>query len=445
MKALVIDGMGAAGFQLSLKLAQSGFDRVYYSNFFWSSIMHETRYAAIGEGFEDIGIHKVTTGFEVIDKADIIFIIEFLSDGKLSEAARKFKRKYRDNIVAAGPKGMLLETDRQFGMQIAKEAGFELPKYIIKNEIRNIKNKNNFPFVIKVDRFRDELETRLIAKKTDLDFLTKGTTPTPYPLKYYIMEYIKGLEFGVHFWFDGKRIWEPVVWTPELLSNSDNSAEEFYLLIGTIDVGENVLSKIKNLEKVLGEVGYIGPIDMNLIVTPDGKVYFLEFDARISVLFGFVYFHRADMLKIAEAQLSRKELFQDWLLHASIGSSICMKEGSWAKMRIKKYFGAKNKSGGAYPVSPYKNKNNLYAVSRDPFKELSLSVGVVGTGENITTASQNLEKVIQNVKQENCILPDVKSQKDKIQYIVKSLIDFSKYNSFELPKNWSGGFRKPEF
>jgi len=202
--------------------------------------------------------------------------------------ADKLKKTHK--VIGASEWTEELEMNRIKGSEIAQKIGLSIPETHdfknLKEGIKFLKGKND-RWVFKphnnqdldltyVEKFPGEL-----ALKMEEDYPERLKTDR---IEYMVQKFIDGFEISTEGWWDGRQ------WTFFNHTVEDKRLMNYNLgpAIGsqnnTVWVKRKMngllVKEIKNLGPYLSRAGYIGPVDINAVVSRDGRPYFLEFTPR---------------------------------------------------------------------------------------------------------------------------------------------------------------------
>ena len=193
-------------------------------------------------------------------------------------------------VVGGGKLNDKLELDREFGMQFMKKYGIRIPPSIYcdtLDEARDVIQKSGKRYVFKPDGNQTTDLTYVSESPEDLlRMLDYFEDKIPPGTAFVLQEFIEGVEMSTEAWFNGRHFLLPINSTFEekkfmaggygpntgCAGNvvwfwDDDRSEKLYRLL------------FKEMEPVLEEAGYVGPLDVNAIWTAEGPVG-LEFTTR---------------------------------------------------------------------------------------------------------------------------------------------------------------------
>lgn len=215
-----------------------------------------------------------------------LFGIKKDSPSVFGPVADKLKRTHK--VIGGGEFTETIEFDRVKGMKLAEKVGFAIPEYhtfkTLKKGAKFLENSkkkwvfkplNNMDLDLTfVESFPGQLKTKLteeyrqrIGEKID----------------YLLQKKIEGVELSTEVWIDGQG--SPALYNHTLESKRMMNAN-LGVHIGSqsntvwVKEGGFLTDKMNRLAGFVGSKGYVGPVDVNTIVS-DGVPYFLEFTPRL--------------------------------------------------------------------------------------------------------------------------------------------------------------------
>ncbi|MFC2142876.1 phosphoribosylglycinamide synthetase C domain-containing protein [Candidatus Aenigmatarchaeota archaeon] len=253
--------------------------------------IHPTKY---GRAFKGI-LNKndyVKDWKSFVDWADIII---FDSVGHGAEADRL--RKQGKKVIGGSRYTDKLELDREFGQKELQKTGIKILKeteFDSKSKVIRFIRKNPKRYVFKPCGTSD-MDTTFIGEAKDgkdLIELIKSDKRLNKIKKFFLQEYVQGIEVAVGAFFNGNDFVEPINVNFEHKRLFTGDLGPLTWEMGTLicftkqkKLFNKTLLKLKNKIK---ESGYVGYLDINCIVNKDG-IHPLEFTSR------FGYPHAAIM------------------------------------------------------------------------------------------------------------------------------------------------------
>jgi len=197
----------------ALALAHEGHD-VYY--------FHEWRYRygrvedLIGWGLHK-NLHPVPEIWGWIDECDLVVIAD-VGYGYLGDYLRK---KVGKPVFNGSVFGDNLENARLYAASVMDSVGVKHPKYhevIGVERLIEFADEFGYPFYLKVDMLRGNLETSRIEDKTSLlaTINKAGFGPFQNSVRFIVSEPVEGVELGVDAWFNGEEFIRPYHWGNEI-------------------------------------------------------------------------------------------------------------------------------------------------------------------------------------------------------------------------------------
>jgi phosphoribosylamine--glycine ligase len=199
-------------------------------------------------------------------------------------------RKYTP-VIGASAETATWELDRNKGTEVAKEVGIAVPESIdfstLKDGIRYLEKQQNQRWVFKPHDNQDLDLTYVESWPGELLIKLRGEYKERLGNKYdYMLQrVVEGIEISTEGWFDGERFvfFNHTIEDKKMMNGNKGMA------IGsqgnTVWVKQEkglLIDELSNLAPRLKEVGYVGPVDVNCIVSEkDQKPYFLEWSPRL--------------------------------------------------------------------------------------------------------------------------------------------------------------------
>lgn len=190
-----------------------------------------------------------------------------------------------------------LELDREFGMNIMKQAGIKTPEtlpfkgYQIKQAIESV-NKNNKLLVVKLDDNKGGAETSYVGSSPDdmiaqLEYFQKEKL-IESGTKFILQEKLEGVELSTEQWFYNGNPVFPANGTMETKKLMDNdlgpntgcsSSTCWFYEVDQPKIIKETLAKVYPLMK---QTKFTGPLDINCIISKkDGLPYGIEWTPRL--------------------------------------------------------------------------------------------------------------------------------------------------------------------
>jgi phosphoribosylamine-glycine ligase len=203
--------------------------------------------------------------------------------GRIAESLAK-----RGKVVLGGHRfADMIELDRGYGAKIAELMDVEQPE---STECKNAKGVRqtlesvDYPCALKPFGNKSVTLT-LLSKTPDNEYLKSVVEAMPevFSQGCLVQKVVDGIEISTEGWFNGEDWVLPFNHTIEYkrLGEGDKGAQTGCMgnVIWTTDEDEMIKRMHLKLTGLLRKVGYVGPFDVNTIVTKD-KIYFLEFTPR---------------------------------------------------------------------------------------------------------------------------------------------------------------------
>ena len=203
------------------------------------------------------------------------------------------KLKKHSIVIGASTWTEKIEMDRKLGTEIAHKIGMKIPETIEFNSLKKgaeflrkegkkslwvFKPENNMDLDLTyVEKFPGELADKMVG-----EYKTRLKTDK---IEYILQKRVKGIEISTEGWFNGTR------WVHFNHTIEDKRLMNYNLgpAIGSQgntvwikkDVQGLLVEQIQNLTSYLKRAEYVGPVDINSIVSEeDHEPYFLEFSPR---------------------------------------------------------------------------------------------------------------------------------------------------------------------
>lgn len=219
-------------------------------------------------------------------QAQDIILFDMVGAGR---AAEELKSKGY-TVIGGGAINDTLENYREYGREVAESAGLLVGNRMVFSdfeEARTFISKNPARYVFKPDQ---NLETEFTyvssSPENMIEMLYLFEEECPRDITFALEEYIDGIEMSTEAWFNGEKFILPVNSTMEEKRFMVGGLGQNTGCMGNVvwawpdDISEYLLdSMFRPIEPMLLEAGYLGPLDINAIWTPEGP-YFLEYTPR---------------------------------------------------------------------------------------------------------------------------------------------------------------------
>lgn len=266
---------------LQHKLREEGHDGIWY--------IHEKMDRICGDGL----CWKTDDPYAIAEQADLVIIDD--NGPALAEMADDFrKRGYA--VWGGGSFATKLEHDRLFGMEVYRDLGIPTPETFEVKSLDDVKQVLSGEFakgegcVIKLDG-QDKAGS-------SFSFVAKNPKVCEEQVEHWeedgllgsgwsgiLQRLVSGVEVSTAAWWNGEEWSTHQLDLEEKKVNSGNLGQSVGCAYNTIVriSGESKLFKLvlEPLGPLLKKHGYVGEIDTNAIVTPDGTPYALEFTPRL--------------------------------------------------------------------------------------------------------------------------------------------------------------------
>lgn len=237
-----------------------------------------------------------------------VIVFDMVRNGNLADRIRKTGH----TVIGASAFQDKIELDRMFGMDLAKRQGIKVPEYTKFGRAQwkqaaEFAKKNKKPYVLK-PLGNANVELTYVAQDAEdmARFLEWASTTGKIQQDFILQEKVDGIELSTEVWFsNGTPVFPP-----------NGTMEEKKFMAG--NVGPNtgcqgsvvwpypssepriVQQTIKKLYPALRAMQYTGCLDINTIVSDDGRAYFLEFTARFgySAIYALAEILRDDLGKV---------------------------------------------------------------------------------------------------------------------------------------------------
>ena len=227
------------------------------------------------------GLVKMVPSWRPHLKSADFVIFDMVGLGSLADLMRR-----KDKIVLGG--GVfndLIELDRQKGTELMQKAGITVPETwsfkSVEEGKKFIKAKRD-RYVLKPLGNQDTMWT-YVAQMDDSKDLVYMMDTAPLPDGYELQKFIDGIEVSTEGWFDGEKFVGPFNHTMERKRFMDRDKGPSTGCMGNVvwfaDGDKLVEQTLMKVQPYLNKMAYVGPIDINCIVTKD-KAYGIEWTAR---------------------------------------------------------------------------------------------------------------------------------------------------------------------
>ncbi len=262
-------------------------------------IKDESARKTLYEGID--AIKKTNSPFDGIDKETYI-VVDTVGLGDMADRLKKQGYK----VFGGGVFNDRLELDRKFGQQMMKAVGINTPKSITFTSFDDaiaavIKDESLLVF----KPHNNAMFTYVAKNKSDMiNYLNWIKTNK---MIFDLQEFIDGIEVSTEGFFNGEKFLSPINSTMEekkfMSANIGPQVGCAGSLVWAYDSEKPKLfySGLAKMEKILKLQKYIGPIDLNTIISrKDGKIYGLEFTSRFGydAIFAFLELMQQDLGKL---------------------------------------------------------------------------------------------------------------------------------------------------
>jgi phosphoribosylamine--glycine ligase len=228
-------------------------------------------------------LEKTENPFDFIDD-DTVIIFDISGNGKIADNYKKHNLK----VFGASSFADKLEQDREFGYEMMVKSGIKVPnykefssfedgkKYVTESQLRLVfKPSGSMPCKL---TYVSKDASELLAY---MDFVEKhyGDKIDSFVLQ----EFIEGIVVSSEFFCDGTRFIHPGNHTVEVKKSMNDDLGPSTGCSGNItwlcEDDKIMEAGVSKLEKLCVENGYVGQIDLNVVVNDSG-LYGLEFTPR---------------------------------------------------------------------------------------------------------------------------------------------------------------------
>lgn len=272
MKVLIVDA-GANGLDFAVRTQDDGHD-VYWC------VPDVAKNKQVGEGI----VRRVSDFKSFLRWADLVF----LTDN--TKWLDEIHAGVRDDTAVIGPtkKAAAWELDREVGMEVLKQAGVPTPPYECftdYDEAIAFVKKTRKRYVSKVSGDADKSLSYCSKTPADMVYmLERWKKANKLKGDFILQEFIEGTEMAVGGWIGKGGFNEGWCenWEFKKLCNDDlgcATGEQGTVMryVRSSKLASKVLAP---LEDRLLDLGYVGYIDVNTIITDEGDVWPLEFTMR---------------------------------------------------------------------------------------------------------------------------------------------------------------------
>lgn len=271
MASILILSQNGSGIPVGLRLASEG-----HIVKFW---FKDAKARTLLEGYRNPS--RVGDPKKMIDQYDLV-IADMAGSGELCDSLSDQGKL----VIGGGRFNDKLELDREYGERVAKQL---LQVKIPNSETCNSKEEllkvldSGTPMVVKP---MDNQSTCLTLVSSDPGNRTIKSLATREPdlIPCLVQEKKPGIEISTEGWFNGSEFIKPFNHTIEhkrfLVGDRGPNTGCMGNIVWATEGDKLVDYAIKPLEQLLKKVSYLGPIDVNCIVT-QSDAYFLEFTPRM--------------------------------------------------------------------------------------------------------------------------------------------------------------------
>jgi len=216
-----------------------------------------------------------------IDESDLV-VFDDSTHGELADAIRE-----RTPVIGSSVLADKLEHDRLFGIEAMEKCGIPVPPYESFDDIGPAiewLKKKNVRAVFKPFGDRVDCATTYVSQSPEdmIDYLEKLTSKVEVK-EFLLQEFVEGTEVSTEAWFNGEEFYglnhtleEKKLMSGGVGPNTGCSGNVVWMPDSPNTLFERGLRRAATL---LGASGFVGPIDLNTIVTED-EVYGLEWTPR---------------------------------------------------------------------------------------------------------------------------------------------------------------------
>jgi len=273
MASILFVSKGGDGYGLATRLAQEGHLVRFY--------IYDKEIKGAGEGFKNPRLISSLTGAS-LDGIDLI-VFDMVGLGHIAEVLAK-----RGKLVLGGGRFMdLIELDRSYGQKVAALSSLKIPpthKFQTSEEGLRFLEKVQKPYVLKP--LGNKPTNLTLVSKTSGNELLKDFLSSKEEAKeigsFLLQEKIEGIEISTEGWFNGKNFiaFNHTIERKRFMEgNKGPNTGCMGNIVWTCEEDKLVKYALLPLTSFLKRQNYIGPLDVNCIVTPQ-EAYFLEFTAR---------------------------------------------------------------------------------------------------------------------------------------------------------------------
>lgn len=278
-----------------------------------------------------------------------LIIFDTTERGQLADIARESTPTIGNSSFAEQ-----LEKDRAFGIDVMESCGIKVPQWHTFSNVQEAKefiNKNHKRYVFKPNN--QECNLTYVSKSPDDLIRYLDRLASKIHGEFTLQEFIVGTEVSTEGYFNGKEwiLYNHTLEEKKFLSgnlgpNVGCAGNIVWMPIRTDPVFEMGLKKI---EGILRDVNYVGPIDLNTIVT-EGEVYGIEWTPR------FGYEGTCNLARLLGVR------FGDFLYRVACGDNITVSPRS-------KFCASIRVSVPPYPAKPSKKRESvdipIYGLDKD--------------------------------------------------------------------------------
>lgn len=243
---------------------------------------HEVSWSVKNKPYAEVLKGFIPAPIDEVDPAEVdLVVLDQSGMGRAADAARKVTPVIGGSVFADK-----LEEDRIYGLEVMEQSGIKVPPWeAFDSPDKGIAflRKNPKRYVFKPCDSEDSACTYVSKSAEDLELYFERLFKKSKIQQYVLQEYVSGTEVSTNAWFNGEEFFA-----------LDHTLEEKKYLAGGLGANTGCAGNVvwmplrpnalfqRGLEKVspvLRENQFVGPIDLNAIVT-DGELYGVEWTPR---------------------------------------------------------------------------------------------------------------------------------------------------------------------
>jgi phosphoribosylamine---glycine ligase len=221
------------------------------------------------------------------DPATDVFVFDTSGNGVMADYVKQLGFPVLGGSVLADR----LERDRSFGYKIMQQAGIQIPETKsfknFEDAIKFVEANPDVRWVYKPSKQLGDLSPSHVSYDTEdlVEMLTNINKDVDIAdPQFELQAFEKGVAYSTELWFQYGELVEPLtnhtLERKELMNDDIGPSGGCLGNLTWFCSGCNICQQAKQLTQWARKVGYHGMLDLNTIVTKDGRVFGLEFTSR---------------------------------------------------------------------------------------------------------------------------------------------------------------------